>query len=170
MKFMVFVFFCSATAALFHAVAQDLNRIELGTHDLAEMKTLSGITIVFDPTKINMMYELPRSASRGDSVTNILGLAGGPQEIDESAERFLERLHLRPYFVALTLPDGAPLWVKASAVSFFRATQRWDNTRSEARSAVNVGGRPIFVKEDVARIKGAIDTMRRRNIGGTPHQ
>jgi hypothetical protein len=145
------------------ATAQELNRLELGTHDLAEMKTLSGVALVFDPTKIVMVYALPRSSGHGGLVTNIVGLAGGPQEVDEPAASLLERLDLRPFFVPLTLVDGAPVWVKASAVSFFRAIQLWDHTRPEAQTALNLGNRPIFVKESVETIKDAINTIRRRN-------
>ena len=144
------------------ATAQDLNRIELGTHELSEMKTLNGVRLVFDPTKILMAYALPRSSGRG-FVTNIMGLAGGPQEIDEPADSLLERLNLKPYFVALTLPDGVPVWVKTSAISFFRSIEPWDHIRAEAKTAVSTGGPPIFVKESVATIKDAINAMRRQN-------
>lgn len=140
-----------------------MNRLELGIHDLAEMKTLSGVTLIFDPTKIIMIYVLPRSFGPRGLITNIVGLAGGPQEVDEPAESLLGRLDLMPYFVALTLADGAPVWVKASAVSFFRAIEPWDHTRAEAHTALNAGARPIFVKESVATIKDAINAIRRRN-------
>jgi hypothetical protein len=163
MKSGVLIFVYSLVAVLSSATAQDLNRLELGIHDLAEMKTLSGVTLVFDPTKIWMIYSLPRSAGRSGSVTNVLGLAGGPQEVDEPAENLLERLNLKPYFVPLTLPDGVPVLVKASTVSFIRAVQSWDHTRPEAKTAVNAGGRPIFVKESMEAIKDAINTMRRLN-------
>jgi hypothetical protein len=149
--------------ALPGATAQELNRLELGIHDLAEMKTLSGVTLVFDPTKIIMVYALPRSSGHGGLIANVVGLAGGPQEVNEPAEGLLERLDLKPYFVALTLVDGAPVWVKASSVSFFRAVQPWDHTRAEAQTALNAGARPIFVKESVATIKDAINAIRRRN-------
>ena len=167
MKPIVFALACSLISAVPGAATPDLNRLELGIHDLAEMKTLSGVTLVFDPTKIIMVYVLPRLPSRSGWVTHIVGLAGGAQEIDEPAESFLERLRLKPYFVALTLPDGAPVSVKASAVLFFRAIQPWDHTRAEAKSAVNAGGRPIFVKEEVATIKDAINAIRRQNRGET---
>ena len=143
------------------AGAEDLNKLELGIHDLAEMKTLKGVIVVFDPTKITMVFTLPRSS--GGGITNIIGLAGGAQEIDEPSQKFLQRLHLTPYFIHLTLPDGVPVWVKASAVSFLRTVEPWDNTRSEAKSAVNAYGRAIFVKEDVAAIKDAINALRRQN-------
>jgi hypothetical protein len=162
MKPIVLALACSLISALPGAAAQDLNSLELGIHDLAEMKTLSGIKLVFDPTKIIMIYVLPRSPGRG-LVTHIVGLAGGAQEIDEPAESFLERLRLKPYFIALTLPDGAPVSVKASAISFFRAIEPWDHTRAEAKTAVNAGIRPIFVKEEVATIKDAINALRRQN-------
>ncbi|MET3837987.1 hypothetical protein [Bradyrhizobium sp. OAE829] len=145
------------------AAGQDLNRLELGVHDLVEIKTLTGITLVVDPTKIVMAYALPRPSGRGAAITNIVGLAGGPQEVDEPANDLLERLSLKPYFVALTLPDGVPVWMKASAISFLRATETWDHTRSEAKSAVSVGGRPIFVKETVSTIRDAINALRRQN-------
>lgn len=158
---------CVSIAAPFGATAQDLNKLELGTHDLAELKTLSGITLVFDPTKITMVYTQPRplgsSPGRSASITNIVGLAGGPQEIDEAADGLLERLNLKPYFIILTLPDGIQIWVKASAVSFFRAIEPWDHTRAEAKTAVSAGTRPIFVKESVATIKDAINAIRRKN-------
>ena len=145
------------------AAGQDLNRLELGIHDLVEVKTVTGITLVVDPTKIVMAYALPRTAGHGAAITNIVGLAGGPQEIDEPANDLLERLSLKPYFVALTLPDGVSVWVKASAISFLRATEAWDHTRSEAKSAVSVRGRPIFVKEAVSSIRDAINALRRQN-------
>src|SRR6478735_11159140 len=102
------------------ALGQDLNRLELGTHDLVEVRTLTGITLVVDPTKIIMAYALPPPSGRGAAITNIVGLAGGPQEVDEPANDLLERLSLKPYFVALTLPDGVSVWIKASAISFLR--------------------------------------------------
>jgi hypothetical protein len=145
------------------AAGQDLNRLELGIHDLVEVKTLTGITLVIDPTKIVMAYALPRPSGRGAAITNIVGLAGGAQEVDEPADDLLERLNLKPYFVALTLPDGVSVWMKAAAVSFLRATQTWDHTRSEAKSAVSVTGRPIFVKESVSTIRDAINALRRQN-------
>jgi hypothetical protein len=154
-------------AALCGARAQDLNQIELGTHELAETKTLTGVTLVFDPTKITMIYFLsrtPGSASGpGTTITNIVGLAGGPQQVDEPANDLLERLNLKPYFLALTLSDGAPIWVKISAVSFLRAIEPWDHTRPEAKSAVSAGGRPVFLKESVATIRDAINAARRQN-------
>ena len=145
------------------AAGQDLNRLELGIHDLVEVKTLTGITLVVDPTKIVMAYALPRSSGRGAAITNIVGLAGGPQEVDEPANDLLERLSLKPYCVALTLPDGVSVWIKASAISFLRATETWDHTRSEAKSAVSIHGRPIFVKENVSTIRDAINALRRQN-------
>lgn len=145
----------------------DLNRLELGIHDLAEMKTVSGITLVFDPTKITMAYALPRPAGSPAggraAVTNIIGLAGGPQEVDESVDNLLERLNLKPYFIPLTLADGVSVSVKVSAISFFRAIEPWDHTRAEAKSAVSAGGRPIFVRENVSAIKDAINAIRRKN-------
>ena len=145
------------------AAGQDLNRLELGIHDLVEVKTLTGITLVVDPTKIVMAYASPRPSGRGAAITNIVGLAGGPQEIDEPPNDLLERLSLKPYFVVLTLPDGVSVWMKASAISFLRATEVWDHTRSEAKSAVSIHGRPIFVKETVSTIRDAINALRRKN-------
>ena len=72
-------------------------------------------------------------------------------------------LDLKPYFIALKLPDGVRVWLKASTVSFIRAIEPWDHTRAEAKSAVNAGGRPIFVKESMTAIEDAINTTRRRN-------
>jgi hypothetical protein len=145
------------------ATADDL--LDLGTRDLARMKTVSGITLAFDPGKITMVYALQRPGSpRGNaSITNVVGLAGGPQEIDETVDGLLERLDLKPYFIALTLPDGVRVWLKASIVSFIRAIEPWDHTRAEAKSAVNAGGRPIFVKEGMTTIEDAINATRRRN-------
>ena len=96
------------------ATADDL--LDLGTRDLVRMKTVSGITLAFDPGKITMVYALPRPGSpRGNApITNVVGLAGGPQEIDETVDGLLERLDLKPYFIALTLPDGVRVWLKAS--------------------------------------------------------
>jgi len=125
------------------------------------MKSLKGVTVVFDPTKIVMVFTLPRSS--GGGTTNVIGLAGGPLEIDEPAGNFFQRLNLIPYFIYLTLPDGVPVWVKAAAVSMMRAVESWDNTRSEAKSALIVGGRAIFVKENVAAIKDAINALRNQN-------
>jgi len=160
-------FACLWTIGLSNATADDLP--EFGTRDLAETKTLSGITLVFDPGKITMVYAPPGStgSSRtpGVPATNVIGLAGGPQEIDETADGLLERLNLKPYFITLTLPDGIRVWLKASAVSFVRATEPWDHTRVEAKSAINAGGagaKPIFVKESVATIKEAVNAVRRQ--------
>jgi hypothetical protein len=155
---------CILTAGSSAATADDL--LDLGTRDLARMKTVSGITLAFDPGKIAMLYALPRSAqssSRGSApITNVIGLAGGHQEIDESVDGLLERLDLKPYFIPLTLPDGVTVWLKASSVSFIRAVEPWDHTRAEAKSAVNAGGRPIFVKENMTTIEDAITAARRR--------
>src|SRR4051794_12698562 len=165
MKLRVLILTYSLLPAPLNAAAENLNRLELGVHELAEMKTLTGVTLVFDPTKIAMVYSLPHAVGRAGSVTNVIGLAGGAQEVDEPAEKLLQRLELKPYFVALTLPDGAPVWVKASTVSFIRTVQPWDHTRSEARTAVNAGGRPIFVKETIQTIREAINAIRRKNNG-----
>jgi hypothetical protein len=158
-------FTCILIAGLSNATAHEL--LDLGTRDLAEMKTVSGITVVFDPGKITMVYTLPRSTgsspSRSGSITHIIGLSGGPQEVGETADSLLDRLNLRLYFISLTLPDGIPVWVKASTVSFFRAIEPWDHIRAEAKSAVNAGGRPIFVKESVTTIKDAINAIRHQN-------
>jgi hypothetical protein len=156
---------CDLVAAFGQPAVADLNKLELGTHDLAEMTTSTGITLIFDPVKISMVFVLPRTSGSGRSstVTNVVGLAGGPQEVDESADHLLDRLNLKPYFVALTLPDGAPLWLKISSISFFRAVEPWDHTRPDAKSAVSAGNRPIFVKESPATIRDAINTIRRRN-------
>jgi hypothetical protein len=134
--------------------------LDLATRDLAETRTVTGITLVFDPGKIVMVYALP---GKTRTITNVVGLAGGAQEIDEPADTLLERLDLKSYFIRLTLPDGVPVWVKAFAVSFFRATEPWDHTPAEARSSVNAGPRPIFVRETVSVIKDAINTVRRQN-------
>jgi hypothetical protein len=158
-------FTCILIAGTSNATADEL--LDLGTRDLAEMKTVSGITVVFDPGKISMVYTLPRSMesshSRSGSITNIIGLSGGPQEVGETADSLLDRLNLRQYFILLTLTDGIPVWVKASSVSFFRAIEPWDHIRAEAKSAVNAAGRPIFVKENVTTIKDAINAIRRQN-------
>ena len=161
MKQALIVIACLLSIA--EAAGQDLNRLELGIHDLVEVKTLTGITLVVDPTKIVMAYASPRPSGRGAAITNIVGLAGGPQEVDEPPNDLLERLSLKPYFVVLTLPDGVSVWMKASAISFLRATEVWDHTRSEAKSAVSVHGRPIFVKETVSTIRDAINALRRKN-------
>jgi hypothetical protein len=98
-------------AGLCHATADEL--LDLETRDLSEMKTVSGITVEFDPGKISMVYTLPRSAGmsadRSGSITNIIGLSGGPQEVGETADSLLDRLNLRQYFISLTLPDGIPV-------------------------------------------------------------
>ncbi len=161
----VIFLFCDLVAAFGQAAVTDLNKLELGTHDLAEMTTSTGITLIFDPVKISMVFVLPRTpgSGRSSTVTNVVGLAGGPQEVDELADHLLDRLNLKPYFVALTLPDGAPLWIKISAISFFRAVEPWDHTRSDAKSAISAGSRPIFVKESPATIRDAVNTIRRRN-------
>src|SRR5258705_4512260 len=84
-------FTCISIAGLCHATADEL--LDLETCDLSEMKTVSGITVVFDPGKINMVYTLPRSSGRSSgrsgSITNIIGLSGGPQEVGETADRLL---------------------------------------------------------------------------------
>jgi hypothetical protein len=84
-------------AGLCNATADEL--LDLETRDLAEMKTVSGITVVFDPGRISMVYTLPRSSgsssSRSGSITNILGLSSGPQEVSETADSLLDRLNLR---------------------------------------------------------------------------
>jgi hypothetical protein len=164
-KLALIAFACILVAGLSDATADDL--LDLGTRDLARMKTVSGITLAFDPGMITMVYALPRpigSLPRGSSsITNVIGLAGGPQEIDESVDGLLERLELKPYFIALTLPDGVPIWLKASTVSFIRAIEPWDHTRAEAKTAVNAGGRPIFVKESMTTIEDVINATRRRN-------
>jgi hypothetical protein len=49
------------------AAPQDVNRLELGIHELAEVKTLTGVTLVVDPTKIVMAYALPRASGRRSS-------------------------------------------------------------------------------------------------------
>jgi hypothetical protein len=134
--------------------------LDLATRDLAETRTITGITLVFDPGKIVMVYALP---GKTRTITNVVGLAGGPQEIDEPVDTLLERLDLKSYFIRLTLPDGVAVWVKAFAISFFRATEPWDHTPAEARSSVNAGPRPIFVRETVPVIKDAINAVRRQN-------
>jgi hypothetical protein len=158
-------FTCILIAGLSHAVGDELH--DLATRDLAEIKTVSGITLVFDPGKISTIYTLPGSLgsprSRNASVTNIIGLSGGPQEVGETADSLMDRLNLRAYFISLTLPDGIPVWVKASSISFCRAIEPWDHIRVEAKSAVNSAGRSIFVKESVTTIKEAINAIRRQN-------
>jgi hypothetical protein len=156
-------FACILVAGLSDATADDL--LDLGTRDLARMKTVTGITLAFDPGRITMVYALPRPGSprANASITNVVGLAGGPQEIDETVDGLLERLDLKPYFISLTLPDGIPVWLKASTVSFIRAIEPWDHTRAEAKSTVSAGGRPIFVKESMTAIEDAINATRRRN-------
>ena len=90
-------FTCILMAGLCHATADEL--LDLETRDLSEMKTVSGITVVFDPGKINMVFTLPRSSGmssgRSGSITNIIGLSGGPQEVGETADSLLDRLNLR---------------------------------------------------------------------------
>jgi len=44
-------------AGLSNAAADEL--LDLETRDLAEMNTVNGITVVFDPGKIRMVYMLP---------------------------------------------------------------------------------------------------------------
>ena len=158
-------FTCILIAGISNTTADEL--LDLEARDLAEMKTVSGITVVFAPGKISMVYTLPRSMgsspSRSGSITHIIGLSGGPQEVGETAASLLDRLNLRQYFISLTLPDGIPVWVKASSISFFRAIEPWDHIRAEAKSAVNSGGRTIFVKESVTTIKDAINAIRRQN-------
>jgi hypothetical protein len=163
--FSIIFLFCDLVAAYGQATVRDLNRLELGTHDLAEMKTSSGITLTIDPVKIAMVFVLPRTSGsgRGSTVTNVVGLAGGPQEVDESADHLLDRLDLKPYFIELTLADGAPLWIKVSAIAFLRAVEPWDHARPDAKSVISAGNRPIFVKESPVTIRDAVNAVRRRN-------
>jgi len=57
---------CILIGGLSEATADDL--LDLGTRDLARMKTVSGITLVFDPGKITMVYALPgRSGQPGET-------------------------------------------------------------------------------------------------------
>src|SRR5437870_12903894 len=76
MKAAFLAFTCILIAGISNATADEL--LDLETRDLAEMKTVSGITVVFDPGKISMVYTLPRSSGlstgRSGSTTNILGL------------------------------------------------------------------------------------------------
>lgn len=104
--FSIIFLFCDLVTAFGQAPVRDLNRLELGTHDLAEMKTSSGITLIIDPVKIAMVFVLPRTSGsgRGSTVTNVVGLAGGPQEVDEPADHLLDRLELKPYFIELNSP------------------------------------------------------------------
>src|SRR5258708_35456650 len=158
-------FTCISIAGLCHATADEL--LDFETRDLSEMKTVSGITVVFDPGKINMVYTLPRSSGRSSgrsgSITNIIGLSGGPQEVGETADSLLDRLNLRQYFISLTLPDGIPVWGKASSVSFFRSFETWDHIPAEAKTAVNAGGRAILVKKGLTSLRDATKTIRREN-------
>jgi hypothetical protein len=95
-------FICISIVGFCHATADEL--LDLETRDLSEMKTVSGITVVFDPGKISMVYTLPRSSERSygrsGSITNIIGLSGGPQEVGETADSLLDRLNLRQYFIS----------------------------------------------------------------------
>jgi hypothetical protein len=158
-------FTCISIAGLCHATADEL--LDLETRDLSDMKTVSGITVVFDPGKINMVYTLPpvpgiftQPKRHNNAHYRALRRA---QEVSETADSLLDRLNLRRYFILLTLPDGIPVWMKASSVSFFRAIESWDHIRAEAKSAVNAGGRAIFVKESVTTVKDAINAIRRQN-------
>jgi hypothetical protein len=147
---------------------EELTRLDLDARsiDLFEMKSANGVTLTFDRGRITAMFALPRvglagSAARpGTTVTSVTGLASGPQEVEESVDSLLGRLNLKPYFIALTLPDAVPIWIKASSVSFFRSVEPWDHTTAEARSVVNAGPRPYFVKETVATIRGEIEKVR----------
>ena len=58
-------FTCILLAGLGNATADEL--LDLETRDLAETKTMSGITVVFDPGKISMLYTLPRSSGSSSS-------------------------------------------------------------------------------------------------------
>ncbi len=67
---------CILAAGLSEATADDL--LDLGTRDFARMKTVSGITLAFDPGRITLVYALPRpiGSARGNaSITNVIGLA-----------------------------------------------------------------------------------------------
>ena len=48
---------CILMGGISNATADEL--LDLHTRDLAETKTVSGITVVFDPGKISMVYTLP---------------------------------------------------------------------------------------------------------------
>ena len=58
-------FTCILIAGLCNATADEL--LDLKTRDLAEMKTVSGVTLVFDPGKISMVYTLPRALGSSSS-------------------------------------------------------------------------------------------------------
>ena len=166
--FLIFSFVllvCDLGTAFGQAQIRDLNRLEMGTHDLAEVTTSSGITLTVDPVKIAMVFVLPRTSGpgRGSTVTNVVGLAGGPQEVDEAADHLLDRLELKPYFIALTLADGAPLWIKVTAIAFLRAVEPWDHARPDVKTVISTGNRPIFVKESPATVRDAVNAVRRRN-------
>src|SRR5260370_11466890 len=92
---------CIMIAGVSNAIADELH--DPATGDLAEMKTVSG-------QDKHGLYAAP---SRSGSITNIVGLSGGPQEVGEPADSLLARLNLRPYFISLTLPNRNPEWVKA---------------------------------------------------------
>ena len=137
--------------------------LDLATRDLAETKTVTGITLVFDPGKIVMVYALP---GKTRTITNVIGLAGGGQEIDEPVDTTCWNdwtsvlLHQ-----ANPCPTGFLVWVEGRLwwFRFFVRRSRGDHTPAEARSSVNAGPRPIFVRETVSAIKDAINAVRRQN-------
>ena len=75
--------------------------LDLQTRDLAETKTVSGIGVRSGQDQ-HGLYAAPlgSSHSRNGSITNILGLSGGPQEVGETADGLLERLNLTVLHIA----------------------------------------------------------------------
>jgi hypothetical protein len=134
------------------------------TAPLAELKTLDGVSYVYDPDQVvalaNASQRLP-SGNLGKLVVHVCGIAAAALPIKETAEEFLATLNIQHEFVKLTGKNGE-INVRAKAVSFI-LSQEPGVPDPAVKTTVHFAVDPLlhfYAYEDVATVRRLIDEVR----------
>lgn len=133
---------------------------------LAELTSLEGITYVYDPENVCVVYSVKHETS-GTVAPHVWGITTEPIPIDGTAEAYLASLNISDQFVTLTGKNG-PMQVRGSAVSLLLSRYAGVNDPNIKCIVFASGGPNLFfqVHEDIATVKALVNTARTKDILG----
>src|SRR5579864_387419 len=140
---------------------------------LAELLTVDGRKLVFDPENVAAVHVKPREvfdkARRlpqpgGPAATHVWGITTQPQATEEPIAAFLARLKIERRFISVTLPkELGPVWLRAASVTLLRGPAPSDKADSTVKCYVvaNTAYPSEWgVVEDIATVRALVDKVR----------
>jgi hypothetical protein len=140
---------------------------------LAEITSVAGDTVVFDPARVSIIHVMPRRIEspgglpipNGPMTTHIWGITDAPQPVAQSPQSVLSTFKIEKKFVTLTSYLG-PVWIRASAISWLVA-QYPGETDPRAKCFIKVGSNKELwhIIEDLPTARKMIDVVRAKEDG-----